>query len=201
MGCGWTAKIDFGRIEAVEVINGGVSVGPLAGLGFWEARLNAGFQVTAVGGSDNHDATLPADRAPSVGRPTTVVYALALSQDAVLAGLRAGHAFVDVLGTRDRQLEVEVQSGAVRAQMGDRLLVTGDLPVRLNAHVAGATGGRLAFGGPAAAGLISPAPLTEDDHRALDLPAGATGWLRVDVLGPDGSLWLLGNPIYLARAP
>ena len=31
MGCGWTAKVDFGRIEAVEVINGGVSAGPLAG--------------------------------------------------------------------------------------------------------------------------------------------------------------------------
>lgn len=201
MGCGWTAKTDFGRIPAVEVINGGISAGPLSGLAFWEAQLNAGRRVTAVGGSDNHDAAMPEDRAAAVGRPTTVVRAEALSQDEVLAGLRAGHAFVDVLGTRGRLLEVEAQSGQARAQMGDRLIVTGARPVRLDVHVAGAIGGRLAFAGPAATGLASPEPLTEDDRRTLDLPAAATGWLRVEVLGPDGGRWLLGNPIYLARAP
>ena len=35
----------------------------------------------------------------------------------------------------------------------------------------------------------------------LDLAAGASGWVRIDVLGPDKRLWLLGNPIYLERRP
>jgi hypothetical protein len=26
---------------------------------------------------------------------------------------------------------------------------------------------------------------------------GQAHWLRADVRGPDGKLWLLGNPIYL----
>ena len=132
MGCGWAAPVDFARIGAVEVINGGITRGPLSGLPFWEARLSAGQRLTAIGGSDNHDAGLAPDKAASVGRPTTVVYADNLSQDAILAGLRAGRVFVDVLGTRDRLLDVSLSGRS------------------LSIRVAHAAGGRLALTGPAA---------------------------------------------------
>jgi predicted metal-dependent phosphoesterase TrpH len=175
MGCGWTAKTDYARIPAIEAINGVNADGPLSGVAFWEARLNEGRRITAVGGSDNHDATLPTAR--GVGTPTTVVFADNLSQDAILDGIRNGRVFVDVHGTRDRLLEVRAAAG------------------KLVVHVAKAPGGRLVFSGPGAAGLSDAATLGEDDTRSLDLPA-AKGWLRVDVRGPDGKLWLLGNPIY-----
>ncbi|OHB30903.1 MAG: phosphotransferase [Phenylobacterium sp. RIFCSPHIGHO2_01_FULL_69_31] len=176
MGCGWTAKTDFARIPAIEAINGVNSEGPLSGIAFWEARLNAGFRITAVGGSDNHDADLPPAR--GVGTPTTVVWAENLSQDAILDGIRQGRTFVDVQGTRDRLLDVRAEGGA------------------LSVRVAKAAGGRLMFAGSAAAGLSDAAPLGEDTSRTFDL-AGRKGWLRVDVRGPDGKLWLLGNPVYL----
>jgi len=175
MGCGWTARTDFSRIPAIEAINGVNADGPLSGVAFWEARLNEGRRITAVGGSDNHDATLPPAR--GVGTPTTVVFADNLSQDAILDGIRKGRVFVDVLGTRDRLLEVGAETG------------------KLVVHVAKAAGGRLVFSGPGAAGLSDPATLGEDDTRRFDLPP-AKGWLRVDVRGPDGKLWLLGNPVY-----
>ncbi|WP_293898300.1 CehA/McbA family metallohydrolase [Phenylobacterium sp.] len=195
MGCGWTAATDYARIPAVEAVNGTIGAGPLSGIPFWEARLNAGLHITAVGGSDNHDAGLPPAR--GVGVPTTVVHAEALSQDAVLAAIRAGHVFVDVQGTRDRLLEVRAEAGGQTAEMGDGLKA--GAPVRLSVHVAGGAGGRLAFAGPGAAGLASAEPLQGDERRTFDVPALARGWLRVDVRGPDGALWLLGNPIYLAR--
>lgn len=195
MGCGWTAPIDFARVPAIEAINGGVASGPLAGVGFWEARLNAGLHVTAVGGSDNHDPSLPPER--GVGRPTTVVHAANLSQDAILDALRAGHVFVDALGTPDRLLEVSAHAGPRSAEMGDRL-DPGTDPVALTVHVAHAAGGRLRFAGPGAKGLPAPpAPLGADTLVSLPLPDGTHGWLRVDVVGPDGALWLLGNPVYL----
>jgi len=78
--------------------------------------------------------------------------------------------------------------------MGDRLAAPG--PVRLSVRVSGAAGGRLMFSGPGAGALTSAEPLRAEDARTFDLPA-ARGWLRVDVRGPDGALWLLGNPIYL----
>lgn len=193
MGCGWTAPIDVARIPAIEVVNGGISAGPLSGIPFWEARLNAGLRITAVGGSDNHDAGL--EPAKGVGRPTTVVHAAALSQDAILAAIRAGHVFVDVQGAKDRRLDVQFRSGGRTAEMGDRAsaAVGGQLTVR----VAHAGGGRLQLVGPAARAMTSELALGEDETRTLDVPAGARGWLRVDVRGPDGALWLLGNPIYL----
>lgn len=192
MGCGWTAPADFARVPVIEAINGAISSGPLSGLGFWEKRLNDGFHVTAVGGSDNHDPTLPPER--GVGRPTTVVHARALSQDAILEAIRAGHVFVDVLGTPDRLLEVTAQAGAKTAEMGERL--EGADGATLTLHVANAAGGRLAFAGPAAPKADPGAPLAADDTRQVSVPAGAKGWLRVDVRGPDGALWLLGNPIW-----
>lgn len=177
MGCGWTAQADYTRVGAIEAINGAVSSGPLSGIAFWEARLNEGRRITAIGGSDNHDPTLTGTRA--VGVPTTVVYADNLSQDAILAGIRAGRVFVDAQGTRDRILDVRLEPGR-----------------KLTARIVGAAGGHVALAGPSAPQLKT-APLGADDTFRLDLPDGARGWLRVDVRGPNGALWLLGNPIYL----
>ena len=179
LGCGWTAPVDFTRIQAIEAVNGGITSGPLSGIPFWEARLNAGLRITGVGGSDNHDAGLDPTKAASVGKPTTVVYAESLSQDAILAGIRRGRVFVDVQGTRDRILDVRLAAG-------------GQLSIR----VTHAAGGHLTFSGPGAAGLSSPDLLSVDDARTLGVQA-TKGWLRVDVTGPDGALWLLGNPVFL----
>lgn len=193
MGCGWTAKTDFARIQAIEVVNGAMAEGPLSGMAFWEARLNAGQRITAIGGSDNHD---PA-RAPGVGAPTTVVRAENLSQDAILAGLRAGYAFIDVTGTRNSALEVLVSAGDRRAGMGDVLAVAPGQMVQVEVGFTGDVDGRVVFAGPLAA-RIQP---VFDAHGTWAFRAdGRRGWLRVDVRGPDGRLVLIGNPVYLEPA-
>lgn len=200
MGCGWTAPTGDPRIAAVEAVNGGNAVG----LAFWEARLNEGRRVTAVGGSDNHDAALDPARAPAVGVPTTVVFAEALSQAAILDAIRAGHAFVDLAGSRDRLLDVTARAGSASARMGDVLRVPAWERVRLEVRLKGVETGRLAFAGPLAARIREGGvgPLSADETRTLTLVGDQpfAGWLRVDVRGPDGRLWLLGNPIYLEPA-
>ncbi|MCR5881083.1 CehA/McbA family metallohydrolase [Phenylobacterium sp. J367] len=198
MGCGWTAQTDWTRVPMIEVANGAVPAdSPLGGLKIWEARLNAGLRVTAVGGSDNHDALKPLDQAGSVGSPTTVVHAVDLSQGAILAGLRAGRVFVDTTGARDRLLDLTARAGGAEAPMGSSLR-TGGGAVELQVQVKGAAGGRIALSGPGGAGAVAAgAPLSADDRRAIALPVGAKGWVRADVRGPDGKLWLIGNPVYL----
>ena len=37
----------------------------------------------------------------------------------------------------------------------------------------------------------------DDETLRVGLPAQLKGWLRAEVRGPDGALWLLGNPVYL----
>ncbi|WP_293385209.1 CehA/McbA family metallohydrolase [Phenylobacterium sp.] len=210
MGCGWTAKdTDFSRIQAVEAVNGGALRLPggaesaISGIPFWEARLNAGFRVTAVGGSDNHDAGIDQATHTGIGFPTTVVHASELSQPAILAGIRAGHVFVDITGSRDKLLEVSATSGGRVGEMGDAIAAPAGAVVRVSIHVAHAAGGSLSLAGNGPKPKLADAALAGDDEtRSFEVTGdGQRHWLRIDVRGPDGKLWLLGNPIYFNAQP
>lgn len=207
MGCGWTApETDWSRVQAIEVVNGGSmrALGgqaetPLSGIPFWETLLNQGHRLTAIGGSDNHDADLPFDTPSAIGRPTTVIWADALSQPAVLAGLRAGRVFIDLDGDRGRSLEFSAEAGGARVEMGGALTAPG--VVRFTVKAGGLAGGRIEVirdGRPAE--IVLPALNASAESRAFDLPIdGARAWVRINVRDGAGRLILVGNPIYLNR--
>ena len=214
MGCGWSAPdTPYARIGVMEVVNGGALAisggkadGLFSGLPAWEAQLNAGLRITAIGGSDNHDATLDPAKAPAVGMPTTVVQATELSQTAILEAIVKGHVFIDVSGSRDRLVEVSAQAGGAAAQMGDVLIAPAGTTVRVSVHVVGGAGNRLALAGPSAAlaGPLDQAVTRADETATFNLVTdGRPGWLRVDLWGADGRLVVLTNPIYLrsSKAP
>lgn len=204
MGCGWTPRegMDLSLVQAMEVVNGGDADTPYSGIPFWEALLNRGLRLTAVGGSDNHDAGLvrATPGGAPVGTPTTVIHAEALSVPGLLAGLRAGNVFVDVQGTRDRALELTAISGNVRASMGDVLVAPAGRRIDFEAAATASAGGRVEVivdGRPYA---VTADLQVKQPRQLLRFAWSADGrrhWLRVDVRGPDGRLWLLGNPIYL----
>ena len=206
MGCGWnpTPEADLNLVQAIEVVNGGAEDGPFAGLSFWEKQLNRGFRLTGIGGSDNHTAQRPLDEVGSIGSPTTVVYATELSTSAILAAIRAGHVFVDLTASKDRLLELRVQSGDSMASMGDTLAAVAGSEVEFSVHVAGVEGGKLLLvedGQPMAESstqAIHGQDQTIQSHWKSD---GKQHWFRSDVHGPDGKLWLMGNPIYINWSP
>ncbi|MGJ7915948.1 CehA/McbA family metallohydrolase [Massilia sp. LXY-6] len=199
MGCGWEQPTDMRLVQAIEAVNGGDADTRWSGIPFWTSQLRHGLRITAIGGSDNHHA----DRSEGPpGAPTTVVYARALSQLAVLEAIRAGHVFVDVAGSADRLLELSAQAGEERAMMGDALAAPAGMPVRFDVHVAHAAGARievLVDGTPAA--LLAQAGVgSEDWHRGFAWRSdGNPHWLRVEVRDGQGKLLLLGNPIYMNR--
>src|SRR5262249_44363569 len=99
MGCGWTSGTTpdiMRRVNGIEVVNGDRVEGPLSGWPFWAKMLNAGYHLTAIGGSDEHTADETRDR--SIGTPATVVYAEELSETALLDGLRKGNVYVRTRG-------------------------------------------------------------------------------------------------------
>jgi hypothetical protein len=208
MGCGWTAGdgTDLSRVQAVEVVNGGDADTAYSGIPFWETLLSRGLRLTAVGGSDNHDPTLArvTPGGAPVGTPVTVVWAQALSVPDLLAGLRGGNVFIDVQGSRDRGMELTAVSGGQRAAMGGALRVAGDARVDFELRVANTTGGRVELimdGRPLAPGTD---PDLNGNERTLRFSLRAERgrhWVRANVRGPDGKLWLVGNPIYLEGAP
>jgi hypothetical protein len=201
MGCGWTAPdTDYSRVNAIEAINGGSVEGPRAGIPFWQDKLNQGYRLTGIGGSDNHAAEHAPLVKSNVGRPTTVVYAQNLSEIAVLDGIRAGHVFIDTEGTTSRTLEFSAQDGTKAATMGDSLSPTAGEQVHFtikmlalqNAHPEVIRDGEVTT-------LIDAAPVvSEDETRGFDYPSdGKRHWLRVNVRSVDGTLLIVGNPIFL----
>jgi hypothetical protein len=202
MGCGWNPSpaADLNLVQAIEAVNSGAEEGPYSGISFWEKQLNQGFRLTGIGGSDNHTAQRPLDKIGSIGSPTTVIYATELSTPAILAGLRAGHVFVDLTSSKDRLLEVSARSGSATAIMGDTLTAPSGAEVELSIHTRGVDGAKLVFledGKPQAG---PPDATIHGADQTIRLPWNSDGkqhWLRLDVRGPDGKLWLLGNPIYI----
>jgi len=205
-GCGWSMDVaDYGRAQAVEVVNGVVSryfdgvEGPASSLPFWHARLNEGVRLTGIGGSDNHDPRLPATELSAIGTPTTVVHAEALSTAAILDGVRAGRVFIDVEGTSDRTLDVSATVDGRTIQMGGTVSADPGRMVRFTVRVVGASGSTLEViedGHPVAV-LADPIIGDEDNLTSFEHPTGRQrGWLRVNVRAADGRLLLIGNPIY-----
>jgi len=202
LGCGWTpsTSVDMHLLTGVEAVNGGSEQHDISDLPFWNQQLDRGCRLSGIGGSDNHRPMQPLDQTGSVGSPTTVVYAAELSTPAILDGIRAGHVFIDVAGTHDRLLEVTAHVGARTARAGDVLsAATGD-QVEFSAHVTSAAGGTLHWiedgqdAAPTDSAAISTADSTQTLHWTSD---GRRHWFRAQVAGPDGKLWLIGNPIYI----
>jgi hypothetical protein len=200
MGCGWTpnGQVDMGRITGVEAVNGGSELEGSSGVPFWDKQLNQGHRLTGIGGSDNHNALSDPDRPSAVGNPTTVVYAAELSTPAILAGIRAGHVFIDATASHGRVLTMTGQTARATAQMGDSLEATSQTSVDFEVHETGADDGKIS--------LVEDGHLLELSAAAISatgtlhtqwMSDGGRHWFRPQVNGPDGKLWMIGNPIYI----
>jgi len=202
MGCGFTPStpVDMHLLTGVEAVNEGDQLHGISELPFWNKELNRGCRLTGIGGSDNHRPMIPLDRAGSIGTPTTVVYASDLSTPAILDGIRAGHVFIDLAGTRDRILDVTAQTASQTVHAGDLLQAAQGDPVNFEAHVTAAAGGTLhwiedghEFTPPTNSDVSQP-------QQTVPLPWTSDGlrhWFRAEVTGPDGKLWLIANPVYV----
>jgi hypothetical protein len=203
MGCGWTPNPppDMKLLDAIEAVNGGSEMPAFSGIPFWEHQLDLGYRLTAIGGSDNHRPMRPLDKLGSVGSPTTVVYAANLSTPAILAGIRSGRVFIDLTGSRNRMVEMSAKCNGEAAHMGGVLQAARGVEVLFEVQTAGDEGGRV--------------ELMEDGKpmQSTAIPSGLNGviqaswtsdgerhWFLAQVIGPDGKLWLLGNPVYVNSA-
>jgi hypothetical protein len=192
--------VDMHLLTAIEAVNGGSELHGLSGIPFWDKELNQGCRLTGIGGSDNHRPMDPADHMSSIGMPTTVVYASELSTPAILDGIRAGHVFIDLEGTRDRLLEFTAGAEGAQAQAGDAIQAKNGAQVQLQLHVAHAAGGKIRWieDGKEMPGGSSE-EITSDDQRfsVMWTSDGHRHWFRAEVAGADGKLWLVGNPVYV----
>jgi hypothetical protein len=202
MGCGWTvADTDFRRIQAVEIVNAGVVESENSGIAFWEALLNRGLRITAVGGSDNHDPDKPQSQPGSVGYPETVVHAQNLTQQAVLEAIRSGHVYLDLEGSTNRLLEYTASTAGHKADMGDTLDAKRGEAIHLSVHVEKVVGGLLDLiqdGQSLTSKEFVVRTINDSGTNSYDwISDGARHWLSIVVRTPPGKLVLIGNPIFV----
>ncbi|HXF06874.1 MAG TPA: CehA/McbA family metallohydrolase, partial [Blastocatellia bacterium] len=198
-GCGWqdTATTDFSRVDMVEVINGTRVEGPLSGIPFWQDRLNEGYRITAIGGGDDHRAGSGEQPENVMGVPTTVVFARELSEAAILAGLKAGHAYIRTRGPDGPHVELtaEDQQGR-RFLMGDEMVVRPDETITLTIWVKDGGGQKIEI---VKNGQMDGAavPVTSSDFRTtVRIFASDRAWYRV-TLRDDRGITAITNPIYI----
>ena len=121
----------------------------------YQQRLAAGMRLSAIGGSDYHQPARLLPEGPLVlARPTTVLYLPELSEDAILAAMKAGHGYVTESPTGPH-LELRAGDVPMGGTSADFSAVT--------VHVRGAAGDRLLLidaGGTIADVVIE----TEDWH-------------------------------------
>jgi hypothetical protein len=186
-GCAWRfGEMMPGSARFVEIWNGpwGGDSNNETNLALWYDWLNQGLRMIATAGTDVH-GKVPDGVAPGFN----VIYAEALSEPALLDGLRAGHCYLSAGPTL--RLEAEDADGE-RVMMGDML----DQPATFHAAWEGTqTGGtvRVLVNGR----LLSKIASGTDGDIRWDMNPTDGAWVVVEVRGEDGDLLAVTNPIFL----
>jgi hypothetical protein len=207
MGCGWRAPIDYSLVDGVEAVNGIDPDTPYSGIPFWQAQLNEGHRVSAIGGSDDHSLPEVAGLRGALGVPTTVVYTSELSERAVLDGIRAGHVFLKVKGPQGPSVYLGATAGNQSAIIGDNLRVPAGEQISFSVQALGAPNAHVEVildGNPAALLPETRVKSPDETLRFTVKSDGGRHWYRVNLRAPDGGLLALTNPIYenfAERAP
>ncbi len=172
----------------------------LSALALWSACLNAGWRITAVGGSDafHHPLGRSYRGIPErLAQPSTYVHAPELSCQAIIDGLRAGRVYV----TLGPQLTFRATAAGRMYEIADEV-APGGAGLTFTGTVVGLAAGdelrlircgrmvrrEVASGAEASLTYVVPAPD----------PAGT--WYRLDVLRANGLFAATTNPIYVGRS-
>ena len=218
IGCAWKHELDPKKVGAVEIETAGLSKGgalfSARAIAFWDALLDKGMKVPALGGSDDHRAGISDGNVESpIGSPTTLVRARELSVAGIMEGIRKGATVVKLEGPTDPMCDLEAVTekggGNALGFPGDTLGVRSTV---LRVVVSGRTSGdshqvRLVKNGvpagepvevtsdPFVYETIVAAPAQgEDRWRAEVLFEGAPltvtshVWLKLDPAGPQADV-------------
>lgn len=169
----------------------------------WTAALNAGYRITALGGSDYHrPEPRPGEQKPPdrLGLPSTCVRADALSGTALLAAIRQRRAYVSMGPQVSFTAHMDGALHEIGADLGR---ITGMIEFRAAAAPCPADArAQLVKNGA----VISEAR-AEADRVTLDFRAAVDpdepAWYRLDVIDRQGQVLAITNPFFVGpqRAP
>jgi hypothetical protein len=195
-GCDWSYGDAIKGFDAVEVWNGEWDATDEAALKLWDGLLQRGLRLTAVAGSDSHRAQNP------IGRPTTHVSAGALSQAALLEGIRRGRVYLS-RAARGLALDFEAAAGEIgsrgalgaRSGPGEEIHLRAPGPVVFYVKVGGEAGAvSLVSGGR----VVRTLPGRRDGlTEVFEVECERDGYYRLEVRDHAGVMLAMTNPVYV----
>ena len=169
------------RPDGLEVWNGNWQASDEAALRVWHRLLCEGWDIAATGGSDLH--AVINDRGLGPGTPTTVVYASALSREAIVDAVRAGRSYVTRHPDGVELYLTAIGAGGQHTYTGGRLYNVPGSTVTIRVVVRGGNGMRLTV--ITRKGPLATIPLDSDDQTVdltLTMPDRDT-FVRAEVRG------------------
>ena len=208
IGCAWRyPETDWSLVSGIEVITGNWDIGVNAfvpgALGMWDAQLDLGHKIAAIGGSDDHTAGMNESATGSpIGSPTTLVLADGLSEAAIIDAIRHGRTIVQLRGPDDPLVELTMQGkDGSTAEIGDT--VEGVPTAHLTIHV---TGGAGTFAQVWRDGVkASSVEVTSDDFTTTyddaQTALGEVHRYRVEVINDTNQRLVVTSHIYASGDP
>ena len=176
------AEVDpASRTDGLEIWTGNWFLDDEYTLQYWDTLLLRGQRIVANGGSDLHGVNAVGGFANR--EPTTVVWATALSRDAVVEGVQAGRSYI----TRHADgVELYLQAtgpDGQRQMMGGTVYGAPTDVVHVSSVVRNAGGLDFHW---VVDGVRRPAETISSDDQTftVDLPVGAGSFVRTEVRGP-----------------
>ncbi len=203
---GWRPKdANMALINAIEVVSGntiarkeGNIEEALSGIEYWTKFLNQGIRLTGVGTSDAHHLIKIKTHDQYIGQVRTYVYTKRLSQAAILEGIRSGNTFVEIEGGSERRLlEMMGDLNGKHVFMGGDLTGKKGEQLDLKVNVQGVEDAIVEL---IVDGDTVSRKKTKGDYLQEDKSVPLTGmrqWVRVNIRNKEGTLVLVGNPIYI----
>lgn len=201
IGCAWEhPDTPWDQVTGIELHTGAYAILTLFEdqvLAMWDDLLDQGYRITGVSGSDDHRAPVEPEGIESqVGSPTSMVFAPALSEAAIMQGVREGRVVVKLRGPDDPMVELTaVTDNGDMGMIGDTVNGTA---VRLTAHVTGGAGMVLRV---VASGVVEEDVIQIDSNdfiHTFERPIEDTGRYRVHVSDGTGDV-VITNHVFVER--
>lgn len=198
-GCGWSAdSTNYNLVDAIEIVNGTNVENEISGIPFWHDLLNQGYQITAIGGSDDHAGGFGSAQP---GTPTTMVWADGLSEKSILEGVRSGKVYLKTESANDPDIHFYAESGDTRWEMGSTISLSQQPDFSITfILITNLQNGLMAEW------IMNGEPVEiQETARKIDngklefiyeLNDPVSGWLRLN-LRRDGKITTITNPIYI----
>ena len=204
IGCAWRhADTDWSKVAGLEVITGNWDFTERAftpaAITLWDAQLDLGHRIAAIGGSDDHRAGMGTGATDSaIGSPTTLVLADGLSEAAIIAAIKAGRTIVQLRGPDDPLVAFTLAGPDGEAEIGDT--VDGVAAARLQIQITGGAGTFVQVWRDGE--KVHQAEVTSDAfaHAFTDETAGDHRF-RVELINDGGQRLVVTSHIYARIVP